>query len=178
MSSLEEKYPHLFHEVLWEWGPIRAEFKKLDSEPPDNLIAHINLVPRIGNEWVLLRHENGAWDIPGGTLEPGETYMNALRRELVEEAGAELHSFRILGAWHCMSMAGKPYRAHLPFPEFYRFVGYGQVELKTAPTNPPGGEPIAAVESVSLEQAIANFQTCRRYDLAELYQFASEMETL
>jgi 8-oxo-dGTP diphosphatase len=177
-NSLEEKYPHLFCDVLWEWGPICARFERLEAEPPHALIANVNLVPRVGNEWVLLQHQNGDWDIPGGTLEPGETYMETLKRELIEEAGAELHSFKLLGAWHCVSMAKKPYRPHMPFPEFYRLVGYGRVELKTVPTNPPGGEQIIAVECVSLEGALTNFQSSQRYDLAELYQFASEMELL
>jgi 8-oxo-dGTP pyrophosphatase MutT (NUDIX family) len=178
MGSLEEKYPHLFCKVFWEWGPIQAEFKLLDNEPPSNLIAHVNLVPRANNGWVLIQHKNGAWDIPGGTLEPGETYIETLRRELLEEAGAELLSFQVLGAWHCNSLAKKPYRPHLPFPEFYRLVGCGQVELNTVPSNPPDEEQIAAVECVSLKQTIANFQGCQRHDLVELYQFASEMENL
>jgi 8-oxo-dGTP diphosphatase len=96
----------------------------------------------------------------------------------MEEAGAVLHSFKLLGAWHCVSMAEKPYRPHMPFPEFYRLVGYGRVELKTVPTNPPDGEQIIAVECIPLEGALTNFQSCQRYDLAELYQFASEMELL
>ena len=64
----------------------------------------------------------------------------------------------------------------MPFPEFYRLVGYGQVELVAMPTNPPDAEQIAAVECISLEQALTNFQGCQRYDLAELYQFASDQE--
>jgi len=176
MSSLEDEYPHLFCEVLWEWGPIHAKFKKLDTEPSHHLIANVNLVPRVGDGWVILRHENGDWDIPGGTLEPGETYMDALRRELLEEVGATLRSFQILGAWHCVSLAERPYRPHMPFPEFYRLVGYGQVDIIASPTNPPDGEQIAAVECTSLKQAIANFNSCHRDDLAELYQYASELE--
>jgi len=175
-GSLQEKFPHLFREVLWEWGPIHAEFKQLDAEPPLDRIANINLVPRAGDDWVLLQHNNGAWDIPGGTLEPGEAYMDTLQRELLEEAGAALRSFQIIGAWQCLSKAEKPYRPHMPFPEFYRLVGYGQVALHAAPTNPTGGEQIAAVECVSLKQALEYFKSCQRYDLAELYQFASELE--
>jgi len=66
----------------------------------------------------------------------------------------------------------------MPFPEFYRLVGHGQVELKAAPTNPPNGEQIAAVECVSLKQALVNFQSGQRYALAQLYRFTAELETL
>ena len=176
MVSLEEKYPHLFCEIIWEWGPIRADFKQLKIEPPRNLIANVNLVPRVGDDWVIIQHKDGPWDLPGGTLEPGEAYPETLQRELIEEAGAKLRSFQILGAWQCFSLTDKPYRPHLPFPEFYRLVGYGQVELSAKPTNPPNGEQITAVACVSLEQALASFRSCHRHDLAELYLFASEQE--
>ena len=68
-------------------------------------------------------------DIVGGTLEPGETYRDTIRRELPEEAGARLVTFELFGAWHCHSSAPQPCRPHLPHPEFYRVVGCGEIEL-------------------------------------------------
>ena len=176
MNDLEEKYPHLFKEVLWEWGPTRARFIQLDEPPPADKISNINIVPRIGDQWALLQHKNGKWDIAGGTLEPGETYLQTIKRELIEEAGAKLLSFRLIGAWHCHSLAEKPYRPHLPFPEQYRLVGVGQIEIIHAPTNPLNAEQIARVECVDLQVAIKNFLSYMRRDLAELYQYAHDME--
>ena len=70
------------------------------------------------------------------------------RRELLEEAGAQLLTFELFGAWHCRSSAPAPYRPHLPHPESYRVVGYGEVALVGAPTNPPDGEQVIEVACV------------------------------
>ena len=175
MENLEEKYPHLFKETIWEWGPIRARFILFD-QPPEHNISNINLVPKVGEQWVMLQHQNGEWDIAGGTLEPGETYMQTLEREMREEAGAEILSLRLIGAWHCFSLAEKPYRPHLPFPEQYRIVGTGQVRIVHAPLNPHGAEQIAKVECVDIQTAVNNFLSCGRYDLAELYQLVNDLE--
>jgi 8-oxo-dGTP diphosphatase len=178
MTQLEQKYPHLFNEVIWPWGPTQARFVLLDEVPPAEKISNVNIVPRFGDGWVVLRLANGSYDIAGGTLEPGETYLQTLQRELLEEAGAELVSFHIIGAWDCLSNAGKPYRPHLPFPEYYRLVGFGQIKIINVPENPVGAEQIGAVECVSLDQAVANFLSCNRHDLAELYRLVADLESV
>ena len=76
----------LFNEVIWPWGPTRARFITLNDAPPDGLIANVNIVPRAGPNWVVTRLADGAWEMPGGTLEPGENYWQAIRRELPDEA--------------------------------------------------------------------------------------------
>lgn len=166
----------LQNETIWEWGPIRAKFILLNQSPPEHKISNINLVPRVDEQWVVIQHQNGDWDIAGGTLEPGETYMQTLEREIHEEAGADIQSCRLLGAWHCFSLAEKPYRPHLPFPEHYRLVGTGQVRIVQKPSNPQGAEQIAKVEVLDLKTAVSNFLSCGRHDLAELYQLVNDLE--
>lgn len=172
-DQLASQYPHLFNEVIWPWGPIRAKFALLEQAPPDDLIANVNIVPRAGDDWVILHLSDGAWEMPGGTREPGETYLDTIRRELREEAGAELVSFRLFGAWHCFSLADEPYRPHLPFPEYYRLAGLGEIELTGKPENLAGAEQVIAVERVPLATAVIRFNSLQRYDMAELYQLAA-----
>ena len=143
--------------------------------PPINLISNVCVTPFIDNQWLVLRLQTREWKNPGGTLESNESYMDAIRRELIEEAGARLITFKPFGAWHYFSTASKPYRPHLPHPEFYRLVGYGSVEIVGISTNPEGGEKIESVEFVPIEEAVKRFSAVNRFELAELYQLASRV---
>lgn len=170
---LKNDFPNLFRETSWQTGT--CTFVYLDEMPPIDLISNVNLVPFKGNRWLVLRLQTGEWEIPGGTLEPGESYSYTIRRELIEEAGARLITFEPFGAWHCFSTAPKPYRPHLPHPEFYRLVGYGAVEIIGTPENPEDGEKVESVEFVSIREAVQRFSAINRFDLAELYQLAAKV---
>jgi 8-oxo-dGTP pyrophosphatase MutT (NUDIX family) len=174
-QNLSQNYPHLFQEVTWPWGPTKAKFILIEKTIPAHLISKINIVPRMAGQWVMIRLKDGSWDIPGGTLEPGEDYMTAIRRELMEEVGAKLASFQIFGGWHCLSLADKPYRPHLSHPESYRLVGVGEIEIVSSPQIPADGEEVVLVESVSLDLASRRFRDMGREDLMELYQLANQI---
>lgn len=158
----------------------RWQFELRAAPPPANLISNVYVVSFIGAQCLLIRmlhRQREVWDFTGGTLEPGETYLDAARRELLEEAGAQLLTFEPFGAWHCWSSAPAPYRPHLPHPESYRVVGHGEVALVGAPTNPPEGEQVIEVACVSVEEAVRRLRTSwpDRPELAELYRLATAL---
>jgi 8-oxo-dGTP diphosphatase len=176
MDHLRKRYPHLFEETTWPWGPAVVRFERFEQPAEAGRVANVNLVGWAGGRCLLLRLQDGSPEIPGGTLEPVEDALQALQRELREEAGARLLSYRVLGGWLCRSLAPEPYRPHLPHPESIRLVMTGEVELSGLPERPPGGEAVERVELVEPEQAAVAFRAAGRPDLAELYLLAAQLK--
>ena len=58
------------------------QFQLPKKPPPQHLIANVNIVPRTSEGWLLIRLQDGFWEIPGGTLEPGESYLDTIEREV------------------------------------------------------------------------------------------------
>ena len=164
---------YLFEDL--KYGTVSAHFERRTELPPDVLISNVTVVPFIGDQVVIIRLVDGHYEVPGGTREPSEAYLATARRELIEETGARLLNYTPFGAWHCTSSAAKPYRPHLPHPEFYRVAGYSEVELVGQPTNPPDGEQVVAVEVLTVEAAAAAFVASGRPDLADLVRLAAQL---
>ncbi len=70
------------------WGIVKEVARHLLRRP----VVGIAAVARVPDgRWVLVRRaDTGAWALPGGTLEWGETLRTAIVRELREEAGVEV----------------------------------------------------------------------------------------
>lgn len=58
------------------------------------------IAARFDGKWIFSRHkERSTWEIPGGHIEPGETPMEAAKRELYEETGALDADIHIVGGY-------------------------------------------------------------------------------
>lgn len=171
----QDTYPHLFQPG--DWGGISARFEQTDVLPPAHTIANISVVPFIGDRIVMIHTQAGYYDFPGGTLEPDETYRQTIERELLEEAGARLipDTLRLIGNWQCHSSHPKPYRAHLPHPDFVRLAAFAEVELVQQPSNPDGGEQVIDVLTLPVDEAFQRFEQEGRPELAELCYLAAAL---
>ena len=177
-DGVSGRYPELFREMHWAWGPITAQFRLTDVAPEESTISQVRIVPFIGNRVVIIDKGENQWDHPGGTLEPGESWVDAMRREALEEAGAEILNFNVFGSLDCVSQNEQPYRQHLPFPNFSQVVVYADVELASNPHAPREGdfEEIKQVKVVKLDEAVGRLK--QRTDgswQADMYLLANEL---
>lgn len=55
----------------------------------ESLYTRVVLVSQYNGKWVYCRHkERNTWEIPGGHIEEGESWLEAAKRELSKETGA------------------------------------------------------------------------------------------
>lgn len=64
---------------------------------PTHLVSVAGLVTNDRGEILLVNSPWRGWEYPGGLIEPGETFEEALRREIREEAGVEIEILRFVG---------------------------------------------------------------------------------
>jgi 8-oxo-dGTP diphosphatase len=48
------------------------------------------LIPDDNGKFLMVKENNGIWDLPGGRLENGEAILDALKRECLEEIGVNV----------------------------------------------------------------------------------------
>lgn len=86
------------------------------------------LVRNVKGEVLLIRHHKRGWEMPQGRVEEGENLLEALRREVLEEAGVEIEIGPLAAIWSMVS---------LPPAIIFAFLG-----------RHTGGEPAASDDSV------------------------------
>lgn len=63
----------------------------------NHLVSAAALVTNDSGKILLVNSPLRGWEYPGGLLEPGETFEEALKREVLEEAGVEIEITGFVG---------------------------------------------------------------------------------
>lgn len=71
------------------------------------------------SEILLVRHKKRGWEVPGGHIESGELFEDAMRRELYEESQMTCSTFVQLGYLKKNAMEKKPAGCTYPHPLSY-----------------------------------------------------------
>ncbi|MFI6934153.1 NUDIX domain-containing protein [Streptomyces sp. NPDC050287] len=85
-----EEDNHASYRVFRVTRPVRVSSRPRGSRPPAPHAALGVGAILYGPRGLLLgRHHRGTWELPGGTVEPGESLQETVVRELAEETGIE-----------------------------------------------------------------------------------------
>lgn len=70
-------------------GMVKMAEVRFYENAADELLRFAVIISKAQNKYVFCRHrDRDTWEIPGGHREPGETIVDAAKRELYEETGA------------------------------------------------------------------------------------------
>ena len=89
------------------------------DEPPAGLVSSVRAIVFRGDQVLVMRNRDGTHIFPGGRVECGESQVEALRREVIEEAGIEIADIRRIGFMHLRHKKAKPPDYPYPYPDFF-----------------------------------------------------------
>jgi ADP-ribose pyrophosphatase YjhB (NUDIX family) len=106
------------------WGELRFRVASYLGEhlPPLELISSVRAVVLRDDGVLVVRDPEAVHILPGGRREPGETMLETLRREVLEETGWSMDEPALLGVRHFHHLQPEPAGYAHPYPDFFQAV--------------------------------------------------------
>jgi hypothetical protein len=93
----ENKTSQYYSITLSERKP--EDMGKTERRMPTHIVAAAGIVVNSSGEILLVKNNRRGWEFPGGQVEVGENVIDAVKREIMEEAGVEIE----VGEVFCIS---------------------------------------------------------------------------
>ncbi len=123
-SFLAQQLPMTTETVTWQ--SINMQFhvtSYLNHElPPLAYITSVRGLILRGDQVLAVRDPESVHILPGGRREQGETLLQTLERELLEETGWTIHPPYLLGFLHFHHLTPKPANYLYPYADFLQLV--------------------------------------------------------
>jgi ADP-ribose pyrophosphatase YjhB (NUDIX family) len=93
-----------------EWSPLRLRVRTYltSTLPPLDLVSSVRALVRQGDKILVVRDPVSVHILPRGRRESGETLMQTLHREVLEETGWTIRDARLIGLAHFQHLTPKP----------------------------------------------------------------------
>ena len=121
------------------------------DELPSSLVSSVRAIIFRGDDVLMMRNRDGTHILPGGRLEHGESQMDALRREIVEEAGIEIGDIRRIGFMRLRHKTPRPPDYPYPYPDFFWSI-FSACYLQDSPDGASPDEYELSAEFVSVSR--------------------------
>lgn len=123
-SFLADKRPVLVSYV--KWGRQSLDFDVAsyfsDEIPPTDLVTSVRGIVLLDDSVVVMENEDGLHFMPGGRIEPDESFIDALGREIREECGLTVDSAQLLGFLHFRHRQPEPENYSYPYPNMFHLI--------------------------------------------------------
>lgn len=106
------------------WGglPLRIRSYVTSKVPPLEAISSVRCIVLRETEVLAMENPDGWALLPGGRREAGETLLETLHRELLEESGWTIGEPALLGFIHYQHLGEKPPEYVYAYPQFMQVV--------------------------------------------------------
>jgi 8-oxo-dGTP pyrophosphatase MutT (NUDIX family) len=107
-----------------EWPPARLRVRTYltTTLPPLDRVSSVRALVRQQAQILVVRDPVSVHILPGGRREPGETLLQTLEREVLEETGWTIQEPWLIGLVHFQHLTPKPEGYRYPYPDFVHLV--------------------------------------------------------